>query len=172
MAYETPVTDRALSDITNRTSKGFFNIADWIRIFNNARLAIDVANINGGESFSWDHIAEPTITSIPSVTDFNTLLENIELARQGLASPLAPTAIKYDWEAGVNKDTFKYTHVNTWERIIDVLWVAYNGAAVTVCPTLSADLTITTGNQGVYIDCIDCANFNIDLQDTANLYII
>lgn len=172
MSYETPVTDRAQSDITNRTTKGFFNVADWNRIYNNARLAIDVANISGGESLGWDVIAEPTITTIPGVTDFNILLENIELARQILNSPLAQTPIKYDWAAGAGADVPKFNHVNLWESVIDVIWNEYGGATITVCPTLSGNLTITTGNQDVYIDCIDAATFDIDLQGTANLYIL
>ena len=38
MAWVTPIVDRALSDITGRTSKGFFNVADWERIDGNTAV--------------------------------------------------------------------------------------------------------------------------------------
>lgn len=172
MSYTTPVTDRTQADIIAQNSKAYFNYTDWNRIYNNARLTIEVANVIGGESYSWDAIPEAAMSTIPSVTNFNTLLENIELVRADVGLATTPTAIKYDWEAGVAARSPRFIDVNLWELVIDALWVHFNGAVVTVCPTLNSNLTITTGNQGVYIDCIDMATFDIDLQGTANLYIL
>jgi hypothetical protein len=172
MSYITPVTDRTQVDIVAQNSKAYFNIVDWQRIYNNARLMIDVCNVIGNESLGWDIITEPTMNTIPSVTDFNTLLENIELARQAVNLAATPSAIKYDWGAGIEKRSPKFTDVNLWEIVIDAIWNHFNGGSISICPTLSSDLTVTTGNNAIYIDCLDCANFNVDLQGTANLYII
>lgn len=172
MSYITPVTDRAQSDIDALNSKAYFNVADWQRIYNNARLMIDVANILGGFSLGWDSLTDPSTTSFPSVTDFNTLLENIELARQAVDIPEAQTAIKYDWVAGLDYPSPNFNHVNQWESVIDAIWVYYDGGSILACPTLTSNLTVLTGNNAVYIDCLDMANFDVDLQGSANLYIL
>lgn len=172
MSYVTPVTDRSQADIVAKNSKAFFNVTDWERIYNNARLAIDLARIIGGLSVGWDDIYQQYITYIPNVTHFNTLLENIELARQAVNIPTAATVIKYDWEAGSRKQAPKYTHVNQWEKTINAIWTYYNGGSIPVCPVLSSNLTVLTGNYALYIDCLDMADYNIDLQGTAKLYII
>src|SRR5574341_1195953 len=99
MSYITPVTDRVLSDVTNRTTKGFFNIADWNRIYNNAQLASGLASIQKGVNIPFgDCPATRVITDIPSATHVNTLLQSIELMRQEMVSliPTLTTVIKYD----------------------------------------------------------------------------
>ena len=61
MSYKTPITDRTLTDITTKTAKAFFNVADWVRIYGNAEIinAI-VSELNGAITF--DAITEPTVT--------------------------------------------------------------------------------------------------------------
>jgi len=116
-------------------------------------------------------VATVTVTTIPSVNDINALTGNIERLRLEVLTdiPTLTTEIKDDWGGTLSP---RFTDVNLWESVIDTIWDYYNGASYTVCPTLSADLTITTGNQGIYIDCIDAVNYNIDLQGTVNQYII
>lgn len=172
MSYITPIKDRTLTDVVTKTSKGLFNVADWVRIYNNARLMVDITNIIQSLSLGWTVIAEPTVLSIPLLADFNSLLSSVEGARVALNIPAAQTAIKYDWVAGINKDAPDYTDVNLWETVIDALWDYQSGDSIEVCPTLVADLTVLTGNNKIYIDCLDTADFNIDLQGTAKLYII
>lgn len=129
MPYVTAVTDRTQTDIDTRTSKAFFNVADWDRIEDNAIFVKDELITYSGAVIIFTGIASaPAITSIPNVDDFNRLLENIEYLRQAAASVI-PTltdtagfsAIAYDWEAGASKEAPDYTDVNQWERVIDLI---------------------------------------------------
>jgi len=171
MSYVTAITDRVLSDITTPTSKGYFNVVDWNRVYGNAQVTSSLVEILLSIPIVFNTVAEPTITTIPTANGVNALTGNIERLRLEVITdlPALTTEIKDDWGGTLSP---KYTDVNLWESTIDAIWDYYNGASYTVCPTLSADLTITTGNQGIYIDCIDAVDYNIDLQGTANLYII
>jgi hypothetical protein len=106
-AWTTPVTDRTALDITNRTAKAFLNVADWIRIRDNAALLASILGV------SLDTVATPTTTTFPSVTELNYLCHNIERLRAALPLP-SLTPIKYTWLEG-NKVAPKYTDVNQWE---------------------------------------------------------
>jgi len=174
MAYVTAVTDRDAADIVARNSKAFWNVADWTRVYNNTLLVYSLIEAHGS-IFTPTLLSSPVITTIPSVTDFNLFLANIENIRAAVSGePISgiSIAIKTDWIAGPGQPAPKYSDANLWESTLDAIWNYYGGPSLPVCPTLAADLTITTGNQGVYVDCIDAANFDIDLQGTANLYII
>jgi len=174
--YTTPVTDRAQSDITNRTSKAFLNTSDWTRIYENSKLVNSLAAVLLNTIIAFNQVLTvPTTTSFPTVTDYDTMLNNIEVLRLAVAAEAiagTTTEIKDDYIAGASQETFNYTDVNLWESTLNVIWVHFSGASYSVCPTLSADLTVTTGNNQIYIDCLDAANLNIDLQGSANLYII
>lgn len=174
MAYVTAVTDRTAADIAARNSKAFFNVATWTRIYGNAELVIGLAWAAGYDA-EWQPITTtPTITSIPAVTDFNTLTENIETFRGVMNSFVSDidSPIKYDYIAGASQQTFDYTDVNLWELTLDLIWEFLDGPLLEVCPTLIANLTVLTGVNKIYIDCLDAATFDIDLQGTANLYIL
>jgi hypothetical protein len=173
MAYVTPVTDRTSADIAARNSKAFMNVVDWTRIYNNSQLVNSLAAIMLGTGITFDVIALPTITTIPSVTNLNLLTGNIERIRVAVAAVLPSlTEIKDDYIAGAGEVAPRYTDVNLWESTLDAVWVYYDGPDLDVCPTLSADLTVATGTNHIVVDCIDAANFNIDIQGTGNLYII
>jgi hypothetical protein len=173
MAYVTPVTDRTSADIAARNSKAFMNVADWSRIYSNSQLVNSLAAIMLDTGIVFNILSTPTITTIPNVTDLNTLTGNIERVRVAVIAVLPTlTEIKDDYEAGPDKTAPKYTDVNLWESVLDAVWVYYDGPDLDVCPTLSADLTVATGTNHIVVDCIDAANFNIDIQGTGNLYII
>jgi hypothetical protein len=173
MAYSTPVTDRTSADIAARNSKAFLNVSDWTRIYNNSQVVNSLAAIMLGAGIAFDTIALPTITTIPSVTNLNLLTGNIERVRVAVIAVLPSlTEIKDDYEAGPDKTAPKYTDVNLWESTLDAIWNYYDGPDLDVCPTLAADLTVATGTNHIVVDCIDAANFNIDIQGTGNLYII
>lgn len=129
MPYVTAVTDRGASDIANRTSKAFFNVADWERIYDNTEYVRgEIVTLFGPVIVFSDTISDPTVISIPDVTIFNILTQRIEQLRQvalAVMPELATTpsygAIKHDWEAGIDKNVPTYKHVNQWERIIDVI---------------------------------------------------
>ena len=177
MSYTTPVTDRTLADIAARNSKAFFNVADWQRIYRNAQIVNSLVEIieRAGAPISFPVIATPTTATIPLVSDLNALLLNIETCRLiNIAFYLAaPTSIKHDWVAGYGQVSPTYVDVNLWEFTINVIWNFENNVYnFEQCPTLSSNLTITSGNRKIYISCLDAANYEIDLQSTAELYII
>ena len=175
MAHVTAVTDRTALDITNRTSKAFMNVADWVRVYGNAELVNSLTSIMANVLITFGQLATPTITSIPAITDVNTLAGNIELTRLAAVADGVTgisTEIKDNYVGGAQGDSPKYTDVNLWESTLDAIWIYYDGASLPVCPTLTEDLTVTTGTNAIYVDCLDLANFNIDLQGTANLIII
>jgi hypothetical protein len=176
MSYVTAVTDRVLSDITTPTSKGHFNVADWTRIYGNAKLvnALTAIMLDTPITFT-EVLTVPTTASIPSVTDFNNMLSGIEatrLAVLSLAIAGTSTEIKHNYIAGTGQPTFNYVNVNIWESTLDAIWTHYNGASLDVCPTLAADLTVLTGVTKIIIDCLDTATYNVDLQGTGHLAII
>lgn len=123
MSYKTPITDRTLTDITTKTAKAFFNVADWVRIYGNAEIinAI-VSELNGAITF--DAITEPTVTRIPTVADINILLANIERIRinSGLPAIDGLVSIKHDWLEGSAADAPDYLDVNTWEKVLDIIF--------------------------------------------------
>lgn len=118
MKYTEPVYDRVLSDVTNKTAKGYFNLADWIRIYGNAELihALEEVILSNGLTFT--EIATPTITTIPTVDDINTLLVNIETVRALFPTGAGLVELKTDWGGNASPT---YKDVNDWERNIDLL---------------------------------------------------
>lgn len=131
MSYTTPITDRTQSDVTNKTSKAYLNVADWNRIYGNAQY------VNGlfshlGTSVSFPTISTPTTSSFPSVTDFNSLLASIENMRLALVAIginiSGLTTIFSSWVAGYSQDAPDYQDVNTWEQSIDLIYNFLNNA--------------------------------------------
>lgn len=176
MGYTTPITDRVLSDVTTPTSKGYFNVADWTRIYNNARLTSSLTFIQAGGTEAFTPITAPTTSTIPTlfISMFQTLTANIEQfrARMQAAALLTLPSIKTDWLAGAGNVAPNYQHVNQWESTIDAIWDYWSGDSLLVCPSLSANLTIPTGTTAIYVDCIDSNGHNIEVQGTGKLYII
>lgn len=175
MSYTTAVKDRTLADIAARNSKAFFNVADWTRIKNNEQVTRNLAEILLSISVSATLISDVTTASIPTVSTLNALLTNIEnlrLAVAGESIPGTDTEIKDDWGSGLSSTSPTWQDANLWESTIDAIWDYINGAIYDNCPTLTVNLTVTTGNRQIYIDCLDAVNYNIDLQGTAKLYII
>ena len=178
MAYITPVTDRDAADIAAQNSKAFWNVADWERVYNNSRITRDLTEILLSTPIAFTLLSTVTTAIVPYGADFTNFLafliniETLRLAVAGESIPGTSTEIKDDWIPGRDQDAPDYIDVNLWESTIDAIWDYWNGDSLPVCPTLTGDLTITTGNQAIYIDCIDCADYNIDLQGTANLFII
>lgn len=123
MKYLEPITDRAALDIANRTAKAFFNASDWERIYGNAEYINVMIETLINVTTPFTTVTHPTMNSIPTVTDFNTLLENLNLMRisAGLASVTELAALKADWAAGANEDAPDYLDVNEWEEFIQII---------------------------------------------------
>lgn len=175
MSYTTPVTDRTYADIAARNSKAFFNVADWTRIKGNEYITRSLAEILLSISVSTTPIADVTTVTIPTASNVNPLLTNIEnlrLAVAGLSIAGTSTEIKDDWATGMSAASPTFADVNLWESTLHAIWTYINGAIYDNCPTLTVNLTVTTGNRQIYIDCLDTGNYTVDLQGTATLYII
>lgn len=176
MAYVTAVTDRALSDITTPTSKGYWNVADWVRVYGNSQLVRNLAATMLATSIRFDILSTvPTITTIPSVTDFNTFLANIERTRLAVVSvpiPGTTTEIKDDYLAGSGQESPDWVDANLWESTLNAIWNHYNGGSLDVCPSLAANLTVTNGTTVIYVDCLDANGFDITIESTGHLSII
>jgi hypothetical protein len=167
MAYVTAVT--------NKTAASYFNVADWTRIYGNSQLVNSLAEIMLDTPIDFDILTAPTITTIPSVTDFNAFLANIERTRIACAGESIPgtgTEIKDDYEAGPNKQAPNYVDANRWESTIDAIWEHFNGPDLDVDLVLSADLTVTTGTTLIIVDSLNANGFNITIEDGATLAII
>jgi hypothetical protein len=125
MSYVTPIFDRTLADITNKTSKAYFNVADWVRVNGNAEYIKELIESFLGISIQLDTVSTPTTATIPTVTDLNTLLANIEHLRT-VSEVIQTTAIKHDWVAGIGEKAPDYLDVNKWEQTIDVICHVYS----------------------------------------------
>lgn len=123
MRYTEPIKDRTATDITNKTAKAFFNIADWQRIYNNTQITKALVDFLLSINVTFDTLTTPTITTIPTVAQLNTLLANIERIRLAVEPTVTGLSIiKDDWEYGFGKESPDYLNVNDWENVLDVIY--------------------------------------------------
>lgn len=175
MSYTTAVKDRTLADIATRTSKAYFNAADWTRVKGNARITKNLAEPLLSINVPWLGTVDVTTASIPTVSNVNALLTNIEnlrLAVAGESIPNTDTEIKDDWAAGVSGTSPTWQDANLWESTIDAIWQYLNGSTYDNCPTLNTALTVLTGTLAIYVGCIETAGYQIDIQGTGELHLI
>lgn len=118
MKYTTPIYDRVLSDVSNKTSKGYFNVLDWVRVYGNAELIHALEEVILSNGITFNDVETPTINTILTLEDVNTLVSNIEAVRALFPSGAGLVALKTDW-GGNQSPTYK--EVNDWERNIDLL---------------------------------------------------
>jgi len=130
MAYTTPITDRDTADILAQNSKAFLNVSDWTRIYNNAVAVHDLFTALT-IWITFNTLALPTTVTVPKKTTFlNLLLANIERMRLWVATN-APgeitdssfVEIKDDWDEGFLAAAPNFTHVNSWEQVLDLMHV-------------------------------------------------
>lgn len=176
MSYVTAITDRVLSDVTTPTSKGYMNVADWSRIYGNSRLAHDLAEINIAlDPIAFTPLTTPTTATVPTITEFNAFLTNIEtlrLATQNYVGATIYTAIKDDYVGGPGSKAPNYVDVNYWESVIDAIWTYFAGPSLEVCPTITTNITVADGVNKIYIDCVDITTGSFDIQGTSSNLVI
>lgn len=140
MSWIEPIFDRTLEDVTEETSKGFFNVVDWIRINGNTKFTNLLINKLKELNIVLDVLEEPTITSIPTVSDINRFVSNIERIRKASGVPLSTGLVKLkdDYTGGLAGLTPDYEDVNDWERDLEILrnylltsmgYIVYSGVA-------------------------------------------
>ena len=118
MPWNEPIYDRTANDVAQRLPKGFFNVADWVRINGNTRQVQAIVNIMLSLNLPFTELAQPSITTIPSVEDINAFVANIERLRAAAYLPVSTgvTPLKTDYKAGNSADAPDYNAVNAWER--------------------------------------------------------
>lgn len=121
-SWKAPITDRNLDDISNRTSKAFFNVADWLRINDDARIVTAIANVMHGLGLEFNELTQPTTTVFPSAADINAFITNIEQSRSALMFPVSSVVpLKTDWQPGNGATAPNYQTVNDWEKDVNLL---------------------------------------------------
>lgn len=125
----TPIYDRTQTDIVNRTSKAFINIADWLRIKENTDFVKALAEYALNTTIAQNTLTEPTITTFPTATEINEFLENIENVRAAvsLPAPLTLPTIRHDWAEGLGALSPNYLKANDWERVIYFVYLGTGG---------------------------------------------
>jgi hypothetical protein len=128
MPYVASITDRTATDIATQTSKAFFNVSDWTRIYGNALFVRDEVQTLFGVHIDFFVLNAPTTTSFPNVIDFNELLASIEQLRlkslaviPSLSGETGFTVVTSSWIGGINERAPNYIDVNHWEQVIDMI---------------------------------------------------
>lgn len=140
MKYINPIKDRSEADVAQKTAKAFFNVLDWQRIYGNTQIANYLAAYLLSIEAEFHALTEPTIETIPTVSDLNALLQNIENIRATMyvTSPLDSLSnpINTNWLSGISADSPDYLDANEWEGILDIIIEIIN---------LSADYQVFCG---------------------------
>jgi hypothetical protein len=123
MKYINPIFDRTADDVTNKTAKAYFNLVDWLRVYNNAEVINIIISFLLRMDITFNAVGTPSIATIPSVTDLNTLLANIERIRatRNLPEITGLAEIKANWGSGSASISPDYLDANFWEFAIDKL---------------------------------------------------
>jgi hypothetical protein len=140
MKYLEPVIDRSAEDITNRTVKAFFNVADWQRIYNNTSVTRLLVEFLRDVTIIQDALVSVTTATVVDASALNALLLNIERIRLESELMFMPgmDEVASDWGVGTGVDSPDYLDVNHWEEVLDIIfnmlpglveWVVYCGVA-------------------------------------------
>lgn len=120
------VTDRVLADVTNETVKGFYNVADWQRLYHNAQVAKVLVDWVLSLNITFNVVEDVAITTIPSVNDLNILLANINRIYQSstLQQTLGLALLNEAWADGTATASPDYLDANEWESLLDAVYTS------------------------------------------------
>ncbi len=112
-----PIIDRTQTDIINRTSKAFLNVADWTRIDGNTQEMKTQVDSLLGTSIVLNPLTEPAMAIFRGSGNINALIENINKVRIGASLPAATgiLPLKQNYIAGNGSIAPNYENVNAWE---------------------------------------------------------
>ena len=131
MPYTPPITDRTRADVIAKNSKAYINVSDLTRIYNNSLEVHDLLESALGYNIPFTAVTLPTTLTNPTtlwtlvgiiLTDINNII--ISVSSWNLSGV---RQIKKDWERGKHVLAINYAHVNSWELILDILYVYFNG---------------------------------------------
>jgi hypothetical protein len=116
--WVTPITDRSLADIQNRTVKAFLNVRDWVRIHGNTQQVQALIRILAGFEVPLTSLPTPAITHFPTADEINTLIADIDRLREAACLPpvLGVVALKHDYQPGLGAAAPDFEDVNAWEQ--------------------------------------------------------
>jgi len=123
--FITPIYDRTSTDISTETSKAYFNVVDWVRIYGNAEILHSLIEYLLGIGVDFTEVESPTIYTInTSIGKINDLAENIENIRAncGLPAALGLVELFTSWTDGQSGQTPGYEDVNDWERDLSIIF--------------------------------------------------
>ena len=126
MAYVTPVTDRTQADVSSQTAKAYFEVADWNRVYGNSIVLYNIV-VSAGGSITFDTVGVPTTATVPTKTELNDMLSNINNIRTWVnANLIVPSdtrnvALNEAWGEGQAALAANFLDVNRWEALIDFL---------------------------------------------------
>jgi hypothetical protein len=119
MAWTSPVTNRAESDVINKTAKGYFNVADWTRIRDNSAFIMTFLNFALGTSLTPAGISAPSTATVPTNVYVNGMIQDIAIVYIA-AGFLTANAPRYDWP-GNGPAAPSWVDANQWEQaLLDV----------------------------------------------------
>lgn len=141
----TPVYDRTLSDVQNKTAKGYFNVEDWERVDDNVIELMTLVDSKLGTGVSSSYIAPSfSLSYFTSAQDINAMCGNIEAVRSFIVSKSPVIAaslssagvveIKDDWVAGPHEPSANFRHANDWEKTIYIIYNALENTTTTRKP--------------------------------------
>jgi hypothetical protein len=124
MKYTEPIIDRTADDIAEQTSKAFWNISDWTRVHDNAKVAKILLDFLLDISIDDNALPKPTRFTFPPASAINQLIENIEAVRiaAGLPEITGLAKLKTDWKDGTSAVAPNYLDVNQWERNCGIIY--------------------------------------------------
>ncbi len=130
MTYVPPITDRTQADILAKNSKAYQNVSDWVRQYDNSEEAHDAIEAALGVLIDFDTISAVVNTDIPTIAEINEFLANIERLRLWVETyaPIDDSdfiEVKDDWLAGQSNPAPTYMHVNSWEKVVDLIYQIY-----------------------------------------------
>jgi hypothetical protein len=122
--FAEPVVDRAQSDIDDRTAKGFFNLSDWDRIYDNCKIARDTVQAALGVSIAFSEIGYPGAQDMPGKTMINALVGNINAVSAALGYQYGITRLR-TWADG-NLGSLTFSDINKWEQTLETILTLYS----------------------------------------------
>ncbi|HZW02869.1 MAG TPA: hypothetical protein VFF68_03010 [Anaerolineaceae bacterium] len=129
--WVTPITDRTLADIQNRTVKAFLNVSDWVRIHGNTQQVQALIRILSGFEVSITSLSTPTVTHFPTAGEINSMIADIDRLREAACLPpaLGVVTLKHDYQPGLGAAAPDYEDVNAWEQDLLLIRALFARAA-------------------------------------------
>jgi hypothetical protein len=112
MAWTTPVYDRAQTDIDNKTTKGYYNVADFNRIESDCAYLADYFNLTITTK-TWVR------TDFPTAAELSRIIANVTAVRAAyytyITTPATPSA-----------PLTTYQKANDLEQVLNDIYNLYN----------------------------------------------